>query len=142
VLPTGQTVGMTIVGIKLRRSDGSDEFSAIQAAIRTALLPLSLSVVPLPGLIGLFRRDGRMLPDIVAGTGLVYSWDARMSKARLSAETRMQQMQRQDSFSEEESSRSEADSQTPLLVEVDFEATIATSLRQQKDAFRATGIED
>jgi len=116
VLPTGQTLGMVFAGIRLRRSDGLDDFTAGQAAIRTLLLPLSLTVMPVLGLIGYLRSDGRMLHDIVAGTGLVYCWDARMAKARRSAEIRMEQMQYQPS---DMSLESDSDSESPLMDECD-----------------------
>jgi uncharacterized RDD family membrane protein YckC len=93
VLPTGRTPGMMVVGIALRCSTTGSDFTASQAAVRTLLLPLSLTVMPLLGLIGFLRQDGRMLHDVAAGTGLVYSWDAVMAKARQRAAVRVEQME-------------------------------------------------
>lgn len=120
LLPTGQTIGMLIVGIKLRNSsNGSDYFTNGQAALRTLVLPLTLTIMPPLGAIGYFRRDGRMLHDIVAGTGLVYAWDAQMAKARRKAETRMEQMQYNQSPDETSLNTSET------------EASVSQSLQDQ-----------
>jgi len=85
----GQTVGMSIAGIKVVHAKKNFELSACQAAIRTALLPISLTLMPFLGAVGFFRRDGRMFHDIVAGTGIVYRWDAKMAEIREKAEIQL-----------------------------------------------------
>ena len=88
VLLTGKTFGMYISGIMLVTMNGS-ELGTFQAFVRTALLPVSLTVLPFLGAIGVFRRDGRMLHDLVAKTCLIYHWDARMARLREEAEARL-----------------------------------------------------
>jgi len=82
----GQTVGMAIVGIKLcncnRTSNPYSTVSMKQAFLRTCLLPITLTFCPPLGLIGLIRRDGRMFHDLVADTGMIYLWNAKLTKLR------------------------------------------------------------
>lgn len=92
----GQTLGMSIAGIKVVPSKRNTELSACQAAMRTTLLPLSLTLMPFLGAIGFFRRDGRMLHDIVSGTGIIYRWDAKMAELRVKAEERVEAAERQN----------------------------------------------
>ena len=82
VLLTGRTIGMYICGLKVVRFDKGKELKFQKALIRTALLPISLSVLPFLGLIGFVRPDGRMLHDLVAGSSMVYNWNAKMAKMR------------------------------------------------------------
>lgn len=77
-LLSGQTIGMAIVGIKLVNADTGADISACRVLLRTALLPLTLQLLHLVR-IGTCRRDGRMLHDLVARTGLVYKWNARLT---------------------------------------------------------------
>ena len=82
----GQTIGMSVVGIKLVDAhDGrARRVSPRRAFLRTLLLPLTLHIFPLPLCVvgGCCRRDGRMLHDYVAGSGLIYKWNARLTKMR------------------------------------------------------------
>jgi uncharacterized RDD family membrane protein YckC len=81
----GQTFGMAVVGLKVcdcRRSSPYSTVSATQALIRTCLLPVTLTLFPPLGIIGFVRRDGRMLHDLVANTGMIYLWDAELAKVR------------------------------------------------------------
>ena len=41
--------------------------------------------MPPLGAVGLIRRDGRMLHDLVARTGIIYLWDAKLAKMRQKA---------------------------------------------------------
>lgn len=79
VLLTGRTIGMGVVGIKVVDKHTADSLTFTQAFVRTLLLPLSSTFVMFLGLIGFFRRDGRMLHDIVAKTGIIYKWNAGMA---------------------------------------------------------------
>lgn len=87
ILLTGKTLGMHIAGIMLVTMSGS-ELGTFQALVRTAVLPVSLTFLPFLCVIGLLRRDGRMLHDLVAQTCLIYHGDARM--ARLREEARLE----------------------------------------------------
>jgi uncharacterized RDD family membrane protein YckC len=82
----GQTLGMTLVGLKVCNCNySSAAYSTVtleQALVRTLLLPVTLTLFPPLGAIGFVRRDGRMLHDLVAGTGIIYLWDAQLAKVR------------------------------------------------------------
>lgn len=81
----GQTFGMAIVGLKVCDCNRSSPYATVsvkQAFVRTCLLPVTLTLCPPLGAIGLFRRDGRMLHDLVADTGIIYLWDAKLAKLR------------------------------------------------------------
>jgi uncharacterized RDD family membrane protein YckC len=90
VLLVGRTLGMGIVGLKVvvdqrslsRATEHEDGVSFGRAFVRTLLLPFTSIAMPLLGVIGILRRDGRMLHDLVAGTGIVYKWDAHMAHLR------------------------------------------------------------
>jgi uncharacterized RDD family membrane protein YckC len=89
---TGTTLGMLLVGVRVVNCNKSHPYKTVsgtQALIRTCLLPITLTMCWPLGVIGLVRRDGRMLHDLVAQTGMIYLWDAKMAKAR-------KQMMRQD----------------------------------------------
>jgi uncharacterized RDD family membrane protein YckC len=103
----GMTLGMNIVGLKVvadrRRSrstamvhsDENDGISFVQALVRSLLLPLTGIFLPLLGFVGFLRRDGRMLQDLVAGTGIIYKWDAHMADFRFQAEQSRRQVMEQ-----------------------------------------------
>jgi uncharacterized RDD family membrane protein YckC len=82
VLLTGQTLGMLIVGLKVVDSGKGKQIGPGQALLRTALLPLSVTLCPPLAFVGACRRDGRMLHDCIARTGVVYKWNARLTKIR------------------------------------------------------------
>lgn len=111
---TGQTVGMVVLGCKVvnahdspwswlhprrrrqrqRRghhdpqihADSNNVVTARQAFWRTLLLPVTLTLCPPLCVMGMYRRDGRMLHDWLAGTGMIYMWDARLARMRHAAE--------------------------------------------------------
>ena len=85
VLLTGRTIGMAIVGIKVVTASSADSLTFTQAFVRTLFLPLSSTVAVFLAVIGFFRRDGRMLHDLIAGTGIIYKWDAGMAHIREAA---------------------------------------------------------
>lgn len=95
VLLTNQTIGMAIVGVKVVNSrDSHKSLSAGQVFLRTLLLPVTLILLPLPlAFLGFFRRDGRMLHDLTAKTGMIYLWNARVAKLRT---RKMQQLEDTD----------------------------------------------
>ncbi len=78
---SGKTVGMAVLGIRVVKKDGSP-VAARQAVIRTLTLPLSFLVFGLGFLGILTSRDRYALHDRLAGTAVVYSWDARAARLR------------------------------------------------------------
>ena len=80
----GKTFGMAVLGIEVVRSDGAD-LDPRRAVVRTLALPLSFLLCGL-GFAGiLFQREHRALHDLIAGTAVVYSWDARAARLRFLA---------------------------------------------------------
>ena len=73
---SGRTAGMALFGVRVVRDDGT-EASARRAVVRTLAFPLSSLFLGL-GFTGILlggRR--RALHDVIAGTAVIYSWDAR-----------------------------------------------------------------
>ena len=80
----GKTVGMAVLGVRVVRSDGSD-LDPRRAVLRTLVFPLSFLLCGL-GFIGiLVQREHRALHDLIAGTAVIYSWDARAAHLRFLA---------------------------------------------------------
>jgi uncharacterized RDD family membrane protein YckC len=78
---SGKTFGMAIFGVRVVRPDGTDA-SWRQAVVRTLALPLSFLFFGL-GFLGILVGDKRRaLHDVIAGTAVVYSWDARAARLR------------------------------------------------------------
>ena len=78
---SGKTVGMALLGVKVVAADGTVA-GPRRAVIRTLAFPLSFLLFGL-GFIGIFlQRDRRALHDLIAGTAVVYSWDARSARLR------------------------------------------------------------
>jgi uncharacterized RDD family membrane protein YckC len=81
---SGKTFGMALLGVRVVRSDGANT-GARRAAVRTLALPLSFLILGL-GFVGiLLGRQRRALHDVIAGTVVVYSWDARAARLRFLA---------------------------------------------------------
>jgi len=80
----GRTLGMAVVGLQVVTKDGGD-ISGKQAVIRTLFLPISVAFVGIGVLIMLVNRDRRALHDLIAGTSVVYSWNARAARLRFLA---------------------------------------------------------
>jgi uncharacterized RDD family membrane protein YckC len=77
----GRTIGMAVLGIQVVKTDGTP-IGVRQAVIRTLVLPFSFLFLGL-GLVGiLLTRDRHAFHDRVAGTAVVYSWDARAARLR------------------------------------------------------------
>jgi uncharacterized RDD family membrane protein YckC len=78
---SGKTFGMAVLGVRVLRPDGADA-GARRAVVRTLALPLSFLIFGL-GFVGiLLGRQRRALHDVIAGTVVVYSWDARAARLR------------------------------------------------------------
>jgi len=77
----GKTIGMAVLGIRVVRADGAP-IGWRQAVVRTLALPLSFLLLGLGFLGILTNRDRHALHDRIAGTAVVYSWDARAARLR------------------------------------------------------------
>jgi uncharacterized RDD family membrane protein YckC len=78
---SGRTFGMALLGVRVVQSDGTDAGTR-RAVVRTAALPLSFLILGL-GFTGiLLGRRRRALHDVIAGTVVIYSWDARAARLR------------------------------------------------------------
>ncbi len=78
---SGKTFGMTLLGVRVVLSDGAD-VGARRAVVRTLALPLSFLILGL-GFVGIvLGRRRRALHDVIAGTVVIYSWDARAARLR------------------------------------------------------------
>lgn len=81
---SGKSFGMSVLGIQVVAADG-DDCSARSAVLRTIALPLSFLTLGIGFLPILFGRHRRALHDRIAGTAVVYSWDARAARWRFLA---------------------------------------------------------
>jgi len=78
----GKTPGGTLFGVQVLTSDGGD-VSGRRAIGRTLAFPLSFLILCL-GFLGILLGDQRRaLHDILAGTVVIYCWDARSARLRL-----------------------------------------------------------
>lgn len=77
----GRTAGMALFGVQVVRDDGTGA-GARRAVVRTLALPLSFLFLGL-GFAGILLGDRRRaLHDVIAGTAVIYSWDARAARLR------------------------------------------------------------
>ena len=75
----GKTLGMAVLGVRVVAADGM-QAGPRRAVIRTLAFPLSFLLFGL-GFTGiLFQHDRRALHDMIAGTAVVYAWDARAAR--------------------------------------------------------------
>jgi uncharacterized RDD family membrane protein YckC len=78
---SGRTAGMAAFGVRVVQDDGTDA-SGRRAVVRTLALPLSFLFLGL-GFAGILLGDQRRaLHDVIAGTAVIYSWDARAARLR------------------------------------------------------------
>jgi len=83
---SGRTIGMAAFGVRVVTDDGTD-VSGRRAVVRTLALPLSFLFLGL-GFAGiLFGDRRRALHDVIAGTAVTYSWDARAARLRFLSRT-------------------------------------------------------
>jgi uncharacterized RDD family membrane protein YckC len=80
----GRTPGMAAVGLRAVRTDGG-ALGARRAIVRVLAFPLSFLLFGFGFLLILLKRDRRALHDLVAGTAVVYGWDARAARLRFLA---------------------------------------------------------
>jgi uncharacterized RDD family membrane protein YckC len=77
----GKTPGGGLFGVQVLTDDGRD-VSGRRAVGRTLAFPLSFLILCL-GFLGILLGDRRRaLHDVIAGTVVVYSWDARAARLR------------------------------------------------------------
>jgi uncharacterized RDD family membrane protein YckC len=81
---SGKTFGMAVLGIRMVRTDGAAS-EPWRAALRALVFPLSFLVFGLGFLGILAQREHRALHDLIAGTAVVYAWDARAARLRFLA---------------------------------------------------------
>ena len=81
---SGRTLGMALIGLQVVTKAGGD-VQARRALLRTVFIPVSLILLGIGILTILFRRDRRGLHDLIAGTAVVYSWNARAARLRFLA---------------------------------------------------------
>ncbi len=78
---SGKTLGMAILGLQVVTKAGAP-IGGRQALIRTVSLGLSLLTLGIAFLGIVFQRERRALDDFLAGTAVVYDWDARAARLR------------------------------------------------------------
>jgi uncharacterized RDD family membrane protein YckC len=81
---SGRTAGMAVLGVRVVRADGQiiDPWHGV---LRALVFPLSFLLLGLGFLGILVQREHRALHDLIAGTAVVYSWDARAARLRFLA---------------------------------------------------------
>jgi uncharacterized RDD family membrane protein YckC len=78
---SGKTFGMAVLGVQVVSREGGTA-GPRRAIVRTLVFPLSFLLLGL-GFVGiLIDGERRALHDIIAGTAVVYTWDARAQRLR------------------------------------------------------------
>jgi uncharacterized RDD family membrane protein YckC len=83
---SGKTLGMAIFGVQVVNTQGGP-ITIREAIIRTLGLGLCLLLLGIPFLGIIYQRERRALDDFLAGTAVVYDWDARAARLRWIART-------------------------------------------------------
>ncbi len=73
---SGRTLGMTLLGLRVVRDDGSG-LNGKHAIVRVLAFPLSILTLGIGILLILLRRDRCALHDLIADTAVVYDWNSR-----------------------------------------------------------------
>ena len=81
---SGRTFGMAALGIRVVRAEGS-VLEPRRGVVRALVFPLSFLLLGLGFLGILVQREHRALHDLIAGTAVIYSWDARAARLRFLA---------------------------------------------------------
>ena len=79
-----RTFGMYVLGLRVVRADGT-EIVPRQGVVRALVFPLSFLLLGLGFLGILVQHEHRALHDLIAGTTVVYAWDARAARLRFLA---------------------------------------------------------
>ena len=77
----GSTWGMALMGVVVVRADGT-RLHAWQGWVRSLTFPLGFLTLGLGFLGILVQREHRALYDLIAGSAVVYAWDARAARLR------------------------------------------------------------
>ena len=80
----GRTPGMALLGVRVVRADGTT-LDPPHAILRAVVFPLNIVLLGLPFLLILVQRERRGLADLIAGSAVIYSWDARTARLRFLA---------------------------------------------------------
>jgi uncharacterized RDD family membrane protein YckC len=83
---SGKTLGMAIFGVQVVTVQGGP-ISGRQAVLRTLGLALTLLTLGIGFLGVVYQRERRALDDFIAGTSVVYDWDAKAARLRWLART-------------------------------------------------------
>ena len=79
-----RSFGMYVLGLRVVRADGT-EITPRQGVLRALVFPLSFLLLG-AGFLGiLLQHERRALQDLIAGTTVVYAWDARAARLRFLA---------------------------------------------------------
>jgi uncharacterized RDD family membrane protein YckC len=81
---SGRTFGMAVLGVRVVRADGG-ALDPWRGAARALVFPLSFLLFGLGFLGILLQREHRALHDLVAGSAVIYAWDARAARLRFLA---------------------------------------------------------
>jgi uncharacterized RDD family membrane protein YckC len=81
---SGKTFGMAVLGIRVVGVDGSD-LEPRRGVVRALVFPLSFLLFGLGFLGILVQREHRALHDLIAGSAVIYAWDARAARLRFLA---------------------------------------------------------
>jgi uncharacterized RDD family membrane protein YckC len=81
---SGRTFGMATLGIRVVDADGT-AIEPRRGVIRALVFPLSFLLFGLGFLGILVQREHRALHDLIAGTAVIYAWDARAARLRFLA---------------------------------------------------------
>src|SRR6185437_2895651 len=81
---SGRTFGMAALGIRVVAADGS-VLEPRRGVVRALVFPLSFLLFGLGFLGILVQREHRALHDLIAGTAVIYAWDARAAHLRFLA---------------------------------------------------------
>jgi hypothetical protein len=79
-----RSFGMYVLGLRVVRADGT-EIAPRQGVLRALVFPLSFLLLGLGFLGILVQHERRALHDLIAGTTVVYAWDARAARLRFLA---------------------------------------------------------
>ena len=81
---SGRTFGMAVLGVRVVRADGAPA-EPRRGVVRALVFPLSFLLLGLGFLGILVQRERRALHDLIAGTAVIYAWDARAARLRFLA---------------------------------------------------------
>jgi uncharacterized RDD family membrane protein YckC len=81
---SGRTFGMAVLGIRVVGAAGT-VLEPRRGVVRALVFPLSFLLFGLGFLGILVQREHRALHDLIAGTAVIYAWDARAARLRFLA---------------------------------------------------------